>query len=36
LNSGDIIVEQRDIAIERAIKLVIEYLRSRIFDNERK
>jgi len=31
LNSGDIIVEQRDIAIERAIKLVIEYLRSRIF-----
>jgi hypothetical protein len=36
LKSGDIIVEQRDIAIERAIKLVIEYLRSRIIDNERK
>jgi len=37
LHSGDnIIVEQRDIAIERAIKLVIEYLRSRGFDNERK
>ena len=36
LNRGGIIVEQRDIAIERAIKLVIEYLRSRGFDNERK
>jgi len=36
LNSGDIIVEQRDIAIERAIKLVIEYLRSRGFDNKRR
>ena len=36
LNRGDIIVEQRDIAIERAIRLVIEYLRSRIFDSEGK
>ena len=34
LNRGDIIVEQRDIAIERAIRLVIEYIHSRIFDNE--
>jgi len=36
LNSGDSSVKQRDIAIERAIKLVIEYLRSRIFDNDGK
>jgi len=36
LNSGDSIVKQRDIAIERAIRLVIEYLRSRIFDSEGK
>jgi purine-nucleoside phosphorylase len=36
LNSGNIIIEQRDRAIERAIKLVIEYIRSRIFDNEGK
>jgi uridine phosphorylase len=36
LNSGDSIVKQRDIAIERAIKLVIEYLKSRFFDNEGK
>jgi uridine phosphorylase len=36
LNSGNIVVKQRDIAIERAIKLVIEYLKSRFFDNEGK
>ncbi|MBE9542799.1 MAG: hypothetical protein IMF01_10815, partial [Proteobacteria bacterium] len=32
LNRGDSSVEQRDMAIERAIRLVIEYLRSRVFD----
>ena len=34
LDSGDIIVEQMDVAVERAIRLVIEYLKSRIFDDE--
>ena len=29
-DSGDIILEEMDIAVERAIRLVIEYLRSRI------
>jgi uridine phosphorylase len=34
LSSGDIILEQMDVAVERAIRLVIEYLKSRIFDDE--
>ena len=29
--SGDIIIEQMDVGVERAIRLVIEYLISRIF-----
>nr|QNO42316.1 hypothetical protein KODGCDNG_00003 [Methanosarcinales archaeon ANME-2c ERB4]QNO43025.1 hypothetical protein HGKCJMEE_00003 [Methanosarcinales archaeon ANME-2c ERB4]QNO43203.1 hypothetical protein IMGOGGGD_00003 [Methanosarcinales archaeon ANME-2c ERB4]QNO45294.1 hypothetical protein FDHENAIA_00008 [Methanosarcinales archaeon ANME-2c ERB4]QNO45528.1 hypothetical protein MALFCOLD_00003 [Methanosarcinales archaeon ANME-2c ERB4] len=34
LDSGDIIVEQMDVAVGRAIRLVMEYLKSGIFDDE--